>query len=84
MVDVKCNYTNMYKSDLSCSLCDTNSVENQEHILICPSLQVQSSTKIQYNDLFSEDIEKQIEAAKHWQNVLKIRKIKLKMKHISQ
>ena len=84
MVDVKCNYPGMYKSDLSCTLCDTNSIENQEHVLVCPSLQVQSSTKIQYNDIFSEVTEKQIEAVKHWQNVLKMRKIKLKMKLISQ
>ena len=74
----------MYKSDLSCTLCDTNSIENQEHVLVCPKLQVQSSTKIQYNDIFSEVTEKQIEAVKHWQNVLKMRKIKLKMKLISQ
>ena len=74
----------MYKSDLSCTLCDTNSIENQEHVLVCPCLQVQSSTKIQYNDIFSEVTEKQIEAVKHWQNVLKMRKIKLKMKLISQ
>ena len=74
----------MYKSDLSCSLCDTNSLENQEHILVCPSLKVQSSTKIQYNDIFSEETDKQIEAVKHWNNVLRIRKIKFKMKLISQ
>ena len=84
MVDVKCNYPSMYKSDLSCSLCDTNSLENQEHILVCPSLKVQSSTKIQYNDIFSEETDKQIEAVKHWNNVLRIRKIKFKMKLISQ
>ena len=74
----------MYKNDLFCSLCDTKSMENQEHILDCPSLKVQSSTKIQYNDIFSEETEKQIEAVKHWNNVLRIRKVKLKMKLISQ
>ena len=70
MVDVKCNYPSMYKSDLS--LCDRNFIENQEHVIVCPSLQVQSSTEIQYNDIFSEETEKQIKAVKHWQNVLKI------------
>ena len=84
MVDVKCNYPSMYKSDLSCSLCDTKSMENQEHILVCPSLKVQSNTKIQYKDIFSEETEKQIEAVKHWNNVMRIRKVKLKMKLISQ
>ena len=59
-------------------------MENQEHLLVCPSLKVQSSTKIQYKDIFSEETEKQIEAVKHWNNVMRIRKVKLKMKLISQ
>ena len=74
----------MYKSDLSCSLCDTNSLENQEHILVCPSLQVQSSPTIQYSNIFSEETENQIEAVKHWHKVLTIRKIKLKLNHEEQ
>ena len=84
MIDVKANYPNLYKSDLVCSLCDSNSIENQQHVLVCPSLIVHSSTKIQYTDIFSDNTEKQIEAVKHWNNVLKLRKIKLKMKETSQ
>ena len=78
------NYPNLYKSDLICSLCDSNSIENQQHVLVCPSLIVHSSTKIQYTDIFSDNTEKQIEAVKHWNNVLKLRKIKWKMKETSQ
>ena len=84
MIDVKANYPNLYKGELFCSLCDSNTIENQQHILICPSLIVHSSTKIQYTDIFSDNTEKQIEAVKHWSKVLKLRKIKLKMKETSQ
>ena len=84
MIDVKANYPNLYKGELFCSLCDSSTIENQQHILICPSLIVHSSTKIQYTDIFSDNTEKQIEAVKHWSKALKLRKIKLKMKETSQ
>ena len=84
MIDVKANYPNMYKGELSCALCDSNSIENQQHVLICPSLKCYSSEQIQYTDIFSENIEKLIEAVKHWNNILKIQEIKLKMKQTSQ
>ena len=83
MINVKANYPNMYKGALYCALCDSNSIENQQHVLICPSLKCYSSEQIQYTDIFSENIEKQIEAVKHWNNILKIREIKLKMKQTS-
>ena len=83
MIDVKANYPSMYKQELFCSLCESKSIENQQHLLDCPSLKINSCTQIQYSDMFSENIEKQIEAAKHWNNVLKIREIKLKIKQTS-
>ena len=84
MIDVKANHPNMYKGELSCTLCDSNSIENQQHILVCPSLIGHSGEQIQYTDIFSENIDKQIEAVKHWNTILKIREIKLKWKQTSQ
>ena len=84
MIDVKANYPSMYKGELSCNLCDSNSIENQQHILVCPSLIGHSDEQIQYTDIFSENLEKQIEAVKHCNTILKIRDIKLKIKQTSQ
>ena len=69
MIDVKANYPNMYKGELSCTLCDSNSMENQQQI---PSLIGYSGEQTRYAEIFSENIEKQIEAVKHWNTILKI------------
>ena len=84
MIDVKANYPNKHKGELFCTLCESNSTENQQHVLVCPSLIGHSGEQIQYTDIFSENIEKQIEAVKHWNTILKIREIKLKIKQTSQ
>ena len=51
MIHVKGNYSSMYKDDISCDLCNTNSVESQEHILVCPFL-VNSNERVR-DALFS-------------------------------
>ena len=38
MVMVKCNYKRKYEGNLLCTLCDTQSEESQEHLLVCPAL----------------------------------------------
>ena len=78
MIHVKGNYSSMYKDDISCDLCNTNSVESQEHVLVCPFL-VPSNERcsVQYMDIFSHNLDKQIAAVKYWSKLLKARTIKL-------
>ena len=85
MIPVKCNYESMYKDNLLCSLCETNSNESQQHLLVCPGLVEHPSvnTPVRYMDIF-DTLEKQAGAVKYWSKILKNRKIKLKEKEISQ
>ena len=80
MIHVKGNYSSMYKDDISCDLCNTNSVESQEHILVCPFLVNSNDSErcsVQYMDIFSHNLDKQIAAVKYWSKLLKARTIKL-------
>ena len=77
MIPVKCNFPSMYTEDLSCQLCNTNMNESQEHVLLCPSLLTHSHDTVMYQDIYDEDLEKQITAVKHWSMLLKNRTIKL-------
>ena len=83
MIHVKCNYGSSYSS-LLCSLCDTNSEESQEHLLVCPGLveQPPSNTTVQYLDIFG-DLDKQVVAVQHWTRILNKRKVMLKEKESS-
>ena len=83
MIHVKCNYGSSY-SNLLCSLCDTDSEESQEHLLVCPGLVEQPplNTSVQYLDIFG-NLEKQVVAVQHWTRILNNRKLKLKEKEIS-
>ena len=67
-IDVKCNYKNKYL-DLKCDLCTSNSQDDQYHLLECAYLienceNLANNTTIEYEDIFSDDIEKQFKAAK--------------------
>ena len=76
MIQVKCNYTSMYRDNMSCRLCDTNSDESQEHIFSCPSLATISNVNnVKYMD--DQNLDKQITAVKHWNVLLKNRTIKM-------
>ena len=83
MIHVKCNYGSSY-SNLLCSLCDTDSEESQEHLLVCPGLGEQPplNTSVQYLDIFG-NLDKQVVAVQHWTRILNNRKLKLKEKEIS-
>ena len=83
MIEVKCNFKSKHGEDLLCSLCQTNSEESQEHVLICPALVPHhAATTVQYKDIF-DSLEKQIVAVKHWSKLMSIRKIKIKEQEIS-
>ena len=78
MIHVKGNYSSMYKDDMSCHLCDTNSVESQEHLLVCPSFtHLNESCSVKYIDIYSPNLDKQIAAVKCWSKILKARTMKL-------
>ena len=84
MIEVKCNYKSKYEENLLCSLCQTNSMESQEHLLVCPTLIPLSDiiTNVKYMDIF-DNLEKQMEAAKYWSKIMVKRKIKFKEKEFS-
>ena len=76
MLDVKCNFKNKYSGNqlecpLKCSLEDT-----QEHLLLCKKLDLKQITEQlpQYEDLFSEDMNKQLKAGKILEERYKRRK----------
>ena len=57
MVDVKSNYRNKYKHDLSCTLCRENCVESEEHLLKCRELKFEPEisediSEVEYEDIF--------------------------------
>ena len=62
MLEFKSNFGNKY-SDLKCPVClDQNSIDNQQHLLECVSLNDNSLVQCApaYKDLFSEDLTKLI------------------------
>ena len=84
MIPVKCNFSSMYKDDLSCRLCDFNTDESQEHVLICPTLATHSNVdSVKYMDIYDDqNLEKQVNAVKYWSTLMKTRTIKLNEKKL--
>ena len=85
MIFVKCNYRKMYEGNLLCSLCDDQAEESQEHLLVCSALleDVVVDRSVRYPDIFGP-LEKQIKAVKYLDQIMTVRKIKLKEQEISQ
>ena len=78
MVDVRTNYRTKYGTNLSCSLCQIQAEESQEHLLTCTGLsEIPKNSSIKYEDIF-DNLEKKVEAVKHWSKLITLRKIKLK------
>ena len=59
MSDVKSNFKNMFKEDTLCPLCKVFS-DTQEHLLSCEKIHETTMTTIEYNDLFSKNLKKQL------------------------
>ena len=83
MLDIASNYPNKFPSKF-CPLCrDEESLDTQEHLLSCPKL-INSHQLIEdipsYEDLFGENLKKQIKVACMIQENFKKRKEKLKKK----
>ena len=74
---VKNNFRNHYKEDLLCTLCE-DEICQQSHIFQCEVIRrVVGQVKAQYEDLFSDDIDKLFEAAKTLKQLVEIREILL-------
>ena len=65
MLDLKTNYKNRNYSDMFCPICNNpETADSQQHLLVCPALcgsdVVSSENRVEYSDLFSTNIEKQL------------------------
>ena len=63
MLETKDNYANQFSDDW-CPVCDNGvTKDSQEHLTVCPSIgsQTMVKTKLKYEDLFSSDVQKQLE-----------------------
>jgi hypothetical protein len=76
---IKDNFHRQYKENLFCQLSCENTIDSQEHLLVCPTIkehlsadQVVSQDKIRYEHLFGDPSE-QYEAVIVFQTILKVR-----------
>ena len=85
MLDVGVNYPNKSNSNI-CPVCkDSNSLDSQQHILVCQQLcenEVVGNSPPVYQDLFKENVSKQLHTSRIIE--LKFRRRKKLMKKTSQ
>ena len=55
MLNVKTNFSHMYPNSQECEKCNEGLPDNQDHIPLCNGLK--TKVNINYNDLFSSDVE---------------------------
>ena len=81
MLDFRINFRKKY-SDLMCPLgCDV--VDSQQHCLDCDKIvtnTIDTQETMKYEDLFSNEIHKQVKVGAVLQERIKLRKLKLKGK----
>jgi hypothetical protein len=77
--NIKDNFHKYYKNNLSCPFLCENTIDSQEHLLICPGIkkhlsiaQLELLNKVRYEQLFGNPMD-QFDAAKAFQIVLKVR-----------
>ena len=75
MTNVKANFKGKY-DDLSCEICKQED-ETQQHILKCEKIDKERSPE--YNEIFGENVEKQVEIAKVFNEKIKRRNRILEM-----
>ena len=74
MLDCKNNFKNQFENNLKCRLCeDTNSVENEEHLLHCIAIQ-NEDLNITFSDVYG-DVDKQYKATQVFKKILRKRKV---------
>ena len=82
LIDVKVNFKKKYKDELECRLCSYPE-ESQSHLFVCP--EILSDDKLRddlknysYDEIFSNDIQKQTHLIRTWKHLLNMWCIKLK------
>ena len=85
--ELKCNYKTKYQNDLSCSICSSDTLESELHLLQCEEIVsepevINDISDIEYSDIFS-DIRKQIKAVKVWKKIFRIRNWKMQNRKLS-
>ena len=75
MINVKKNFSSIYKDDIGCRLCKVH-VECQEHLLKCHELKkhVEIPEDVKYEDIF-KDTEKQLRMVKVYKKLLRKREV---------
>ena len=59
MLNVKSNFSHKYQDNdmlLLCQQCTDNSLETQEHVIVCDGLK--EKVNVNYSDLFSQNLDK--------------------------
>ena len=79
MIPVKCNYRRKYEGNILCVLCDTQSEESQEHIIVCPTIlkEIVEDKIVRYMDIYGP-LEKQIKAVNYFSLIMSTRTVLIK------
>ena len=87
MSDLKVNYQNKHRNDLSCALCREDIMESESHLLQCKDLVGEESLVDEIGNIKPEDIygnlKDQICAIKLWKKLFKVRRWKLETRKLS-
>ena len=77
MIDVRANFSSKYVTT-NCNLCESEDPQTEWHLLQCPIL-IESCSKLkndyqtEYQDIFDEDIDAQVQVVKLFGEILKIK-----------
>ena len=67
-------FRNSFKDDMSCQFCSSGAEDNQEHLVVCISLNNDNITVQEYRTVFGSDEEKIATVTKKIEKILKHRK----------
>jgi hypothetical protein len=70
--NIKANMSSVFRNNMNCSLCKI-SEDSQEHCLECPEISANRGIEVKYEDMFSQNIEKQVALTKAFSTVLEER-----------
>ena len=78
MNNLKSNYKNQHKNNLTCTLCNGNEMESETHLVRCPEIlsEFNLGINVDYMDIYGT-LGKQIEAVKIFKKIFRVRTWKL-------
>ena len=79
MTNCKTNFKNQFgENNLQCRICqDKNSIEDEDHILICPEL-TDGKSEVQFTDVYG-DVDSQYSAVKAFKKIIRRRNVYIEM-----